>query len=325
MGCSEGIVFELYKYVKNEMNGISPNSIAIIMCTCAGERFLSEQLDSFIQQSHPNWSLWVSDDGSEDRTKEIVTAFQNANPDREINFSQGPVKGYCENFLSLLRSEAIDADYVAISDQDDIWLPDKLARSIEKLEETGAALYGGRTKLIDEHNQEIGLSPLFVKEPSLENAVVQSIMGGNTMVITREGLEHFRRSPEVKVVSHDWWLYLFLTASGFGVYYDEEPMTLYRQHQDNLIGANIGVKAKLSRLRRLMRSEFKNWNTQHVAALMACEDLLSEDGRNMIKDFEELQNCRGRKAVQKLHQMNLTRQTRAGELALDLAAWIGRV
>ncbi len=307
------------------MNDISSKPIAIIMCTCAGEKFLPEQLDSIVNQTHQNWSLWVSDDGSEDRTQEIISQFKQDHPDKEVHFSQGPVKGYCENFINLLRCESIDADYIAISDQDDIWLPEKLERAITKLDETSSALYGGRTRLIDENNREIGLSPLFVKEPSLENAMVQSIMGGNTMVVTREGLEHVRRAPEVKVVSHDWWLYLFLTASGFGVYYDEEPMTLYRQHQDNLIGANIGLKAKLSRLKRLMRSEFKNWNTQHVAALLACEDLLSEEGRKMIKDFEELQNRRGRKAVQKLHQMNLTRQTRAGELALDLAAWIGRV
>lgn len=301
------------------------NHIAILMCTYNGAQFIEQQLDSIASQNHENWSLHIADDNSDDQTLGYIERFIAQNPTKPVRIYSGPQTGFCDNFMTLIQNKDIEADYFAISDQDDIWLAQKLSHALEKLKETGAALYGGRTILIDEAGKRIGSSPLFARPPSLRNSLVQSYAGGNTMLVTKAGIEHIRRAPKVEVISHDWWLYLLLTASGFQAYYDAEPMTLYRQHRDNKVGSNIGIRAKYGRMKRLLRSEFKGWNELHVSALNACKSILSDEGLKLSQDFDELRELRGFAALKKLSDMQLYRQTRAGEVALRVAAFTGKI
>jgi glycosyltransferase involved in cell wall biosynthesis len=102
--------------------------VAILMCTKNGEAFLDEQLKSIAEQTHANWTLFVSDDGSTDATGNILKRFAAIHEQKTV-VRNGPGKGVCANFLSLATDSAIDADYFAISDQDDVWYKDKLARA----------------------------------------------------------------------------------------------------------------------------------------------------------------------------------------------------
>lgn len=295
------------------------------MCTYNGERFLQEQLESFVEQSHKNWSLWVSDDGSSDQTLKILEGFKVKNPDHEITVLQGPQNGFCANFLSLMCREEIQTDYYALSDQDDIWLPEKLERSILKMQETGAAFYGGRTISIDEKGEKVGISPLFKKPPSFRNALVQSIMGGNTMVFDQEGIDLIRRAGIVDVQSHDWWAYILVMGAGRAVYYDTEAFLLYRQHGANLIGSNSGFLAQLNRIGKLFRSEFKEWNGRHVRAIKNILPALTPKHQQMYQDFAELRQVKGFGAIFRLRKLQLVRQTSSGTLALILAAIMGKL
>ena len=98
---------------------------AILLCTFNGEEYLSDQLDSYLSQTYSSWKLWVSDDGSIDKTKEIIERYQvNLGCDR-VRLVDGPKKGYAANFMSLVCNPEIQAEYFAFSDQDDIWSPEK--------------------------------------------------------------------------------------------------------------------------------------------------------------------------------------------------------
>ena len=160
--------------------------VAILLCTYNGARFLAEQLDSLEAQTHQNWVVIASDDGSSDQTLEILRQYQTKWSSGKLTIRSGSQKGFCQNFLSLACDPEIKADYYAFCDQDDVWLPGKLeaalANIIANQSDDVPYLYCGRTKYVTENLKPCGMSPLFVFPPSFRNALVQSIAGGNTMV-----------------------------------------------------------------------------------------------------------------------------------------------
>src|SRR5258707_3578754 len=167
-------------------------AVTILLCTLNGERFLAEQLTSLEGQTFKNWKLIASDDGSWDRTKSILAAFQKACQPGKVEIIDGPRCGAAANFLFQACAENLVSEYYAFCDQDDVWDADKLERAIDALEQTDAgvpALYGSRTRLIDEAGNEIGFSPLFHRKPEFRGALVQSIAGGNTMVFNHKAHE----------------------------------------------------------------------------------------------------------------------------------------
>jgi glycosyltransferase involved in cell wall biosynthesis len=134
--------------------------IAILMSTYNGAKYVSQQIDSIEAQTHTDWALYVSDDGSQDETLAILQqkfSFFKQNKTKLLN---GPRKGFCKNFLSMACNPTIKADYYAFSDQDDVWDKDKLTAGLNKLHEIESldipALYFGRTTYTKED-----LTPLF--------------------------------------------------------------------------------------------------------------------------------------------------------------------
>ena len=145
--------------------------------------------------------------------------------------------GFWQNFVSLVRSDDVDGDLFAYSDQDDVWFPEKLAKAVSWFEARPTdqpALYFTRTELIEEGGAPIGFSPLFVRAPTFQNALVQNIGGGNTMVFNRAARLALRATPaDVALVAHDWWTYQVVTGIGGLAHYDPWPSLKYRQHGRN--------------------------------------------------------------------------------------------
>ena len=107
--------------------------IDILMSTYNGGRFVEQQIDSIIAQTFTDWRLLIRDDGSSDGTAEIVSRYADLHRERICLIeSNGENLGACQSFARLL--EGADADYMMFSDQDDVWLPDKLARQVEYFE-----------------------------------------------------------------------------------------------------------------------------------------------------------------------------------------------
>lgn len=265
--------------------------VAILLCTFEGQRFLHEQLASFEAQSLKAWALLVSDDGSSDRTLDILQEQQKQWGRGKLTLQSGPRQGFAANFLSLTCQADIKADFYAYADQDDIWEADKLERAVQWLKsvpEDIPALYCSRTRLVDEENRTLGYSPLFKRPPCFANALMQNIGGGNTMVFnhaTRKLL--CQAGKDIKVVSHDWWAYILVTGCGGKVFYDEYPSVRYRQHKENLLGSNKSTKAQLIRIKKLLTGGYKEWNQINIDALKNSSICLVEKNANIFRYFEK--------------------------------------
>ncbi|ERK07431.1 Alpha-L-Rha alpha-1,3-L-rhamnosyltransferase [Pantoea sp. AS-PWVM4] len=255
------------------------------MGTYNGEKFLESQLQSIASQTYKNWTLIVSDDGSTDRTCDIVEAFSQQCTDNKVILLKGPAQGFAANFLYLLRNSNIISDYYAFCDQDDIWCDDKLEVAIGKLSshpqtQNEPQLYGSRTTLINSEGDVIGMSPCFEKTFKFQNALLQSYAGGNTMVFNRALKEVFEDfPPDLTIVSHDWILYIICSALNGVVIYDKNPRILYRQHDQNLVGSNIGFLSKVTRFRRLFAGEFKAWSAINCLALDLIKERMPGDNK----------------------------------------------
>jgi glycosyltransferase involved in cell wall biosynthesis len=304
--------------------------IAILLCTYQGAPFLSAQLDSFTAQTHARWLVIASDDGSTDETMTVLDACRARWGDDRLIVARGPGRGLTANFLSLACRPDLDAHRVAFSDQDDIWLPDKLARAARCLDRHGdatPALYCSRTRLIDEQGHDIGLSPLFPGPFSFRHALAQNVAGGNTMVLNAaaRALLVQAAAAGAEPVLYDWWTYLLVTGCGGRVYYDPEPTVLYRQHRRNQIGANAQVRDRLRNAGEMWRGRVRRWNDANIAALDRVIDRLSPESRVVLETFRHARRQGPMGRVAGLHRSGVRRQTASGTAALFLAAAAGRI
>ena len=319
---------------KNKISAVVPHGnidaarVAILMCTKDGAAFIDDQLKSIATQTHENWILIVSDDGSRDETIAIVERFA-AVHHQKTTIRNGPGNGARENFLSLAIDPTIDADYFAFSDQDDVWYRDKLRRALTWLitvPDSVAGLYCGRTELMSIDGRSSGLSPLFKRPPTFRNALVQSLGGGNTMVFNRAAKKLLEVAATLEVVLHDWWIYQLVSASGGMVYYDSQPMLRYRQHPDNLIGSNQGWRARLVRLRMILSGRFRDWNDTNIAALRRLPaHLMQPRNREDLELFAKTRSASLLKRLLYLAQSGVYRQTLLGNLGLFVAAIVKKL
>ena len=316
-----------------ELIALEPSSlVAILMGVKNGARFLPEQLDSLIAQTHQNWVLIVSDDGSTDDSLQILKAYQAKCPAGKLIIKEGPKSGFCANFLSLACDPGIKADYYAFCDQDDVWLPGKLERAIANIamyqvhrDVIVPYLYCGRTTYVYIDLSHIGLSPLFVFPAKFRNALVQSIAGGNTMVFNQETKSALEKVGVVDVPSHDWWLYLLVSGIGGEVYYDKVPQILYRQHNDSIVGENRSFGSKCFRAYTLLRGRFRNWNTKNIEGLCVVNGMLTEDNQEILRLFKLMRSAKLIDRFRLMEVCGLYRQTWRGTMTLCLAALLKKI
>lgn len=268
--------------------------VAILLCTCNGQRYLAEQLDSIAVQSHANWQVHVSDDGSRDDTMAMLEKYREHWGSDRLFIYAGPTRGLVANFLSLTCNAAIQADYFAYADQDDIWATDKLQRAVTWLKGVAAnipALYCSRTQLVDENGKHLGYSPLCKKPPAFTNALVQNIAGGNTMVFNVAAHALLRESGEkVDVVMHDWWTYLVISGCGGQVHYDARPSLGYRQHGGNQVGSGAGWVSRGQRIGLLFKGSQQSWNDRNIQALQHLKYRLTPANRKVFEEFSTARN-----------------------------------
>jgi glycosyltransferase involved in cell wall biosynthesis len=308
--------------------GIDAAQVAILMCTKDGAAFLDEQLGSIADQSHANWSLFVSDDGSTDETMEIIHRFAESHKQKTA-IRSGPRKGVCANFLSLATDPTIDADYFAFSDQDDMWYKDKLTRACSWLATVPAAvpaLYCGRTELVTSDGRSYGLSPLFSRPITFRNAIIQSLGGGNTMVFNKAAKRLLETVGMLDVVLHDWWMYQLLSAVGGAIHYDPQPSLKYRQHSGNLIGSNLGWSARFVRIRMMLKGRFSDWNRKNIAALQRVPaHMIKPQNIQVLQLFAQARTAPLPQRLYYLKQSGVYRQTWLGNIGLAAATLLKRI
>lgn len=304
-------------------------SVAILLATYNGARFLEEQLVSIERQTHTNWRVFASDDGSSDGTQAILAAFRERWGAERLRISHGPQRGHAANFLSLIQDAAIAADYYTFCDQDDVWLEDKLERSVRSIESVGEelpALYGSRAVLVDIEGNNIGLSPLFFRKPHLKNALVQSIAGGNTMTFNNVTRDCLRLIPHKQdVVTHDWATYLLVSACGGVVFYDPKPSINYRQHGENIIGSNTHFSDRIIRLIWLLKGRFAEYSENNLALVSHVWSKIPEHNAHIIWRFKMMRDEPLLSRIASLKRSGLYRQTLIGTIGLWAAVLLKKI
>lgn len=299
----------------------SPTHVTIALATCNGMPWLQEQLDSLLAQRHGDWSLWVSDDGSDDGTRAVLQAFRAAHPSRVQRVIDGPGRGAAANFLHLLRHPALPDGLVALCDQDDVWLPDKLSLAVAELADKAEtpAVWAARYVIADAELRGGRASPLWRRPPSLANAVVQNILSGHTLTLNAAALRLLRRGDMPDVPHHDWWIYLLMAAAGARICVSDQIVLKYRQHQANAMGArNLG---RLLRLRRLSNGTLGQWIDRNMQALAARDDHIVPEARDMVAAWGDPTVSR----LGFLRRFGCHRQSRVETGMLHLVATAGKL
>jgi glycosyltransferase involved in cell wall biosynthesis len=260
--------------------------VAILLSTWNGARYLPDQLASFLRLTGPSWQLYWRDDGSDDNSAALVRGFA-AGPGAgrvvEQNDDRGRV-GITASFLTLLRA-APRGGVVAFADQDDVWLPEKLARGVAALAAVPAgvpALYCARQSLTNAALRPIRLSGQLREPPGFPQALTQNIATGCTVMLNDVAAQLIARSRAPQATLHDWWSYLVVTAAGGRVLIDDEPTVLYRQHGGNAVGVPLSpLKRAVAAVRR-GPGVFMRTFRQHTAALGAQPELLTPDAASSL-------------------------------------------
>jgi glycosyltransferase involved in cell wall biosynthesis len=221
-------------------------SLEILLATCCGERYLPELLDSLFRQSYQDFVVLIADDGSTDSTLRIAEDYATRYPGRiRLLDFDGPAGSPGANFARLL--DRATADYVMFCDQDDVWLPNKIALSLEHMRQMEAG-HGSEKPLLVHTNLIVAgpalepVCPSFWQHSKIEPArnnlgqlLMQNVVVGCTILMNRAMYERARPIPP-NMRMHDWWC--ALVASAFGaISCIEEPTILYRQHTGNVCGA----------------------------------------------------------------------------------------
>lgn len=226
---------------------LSEPLINILMATYNGERFVGEQIESIQRQTYKNWRLLVSDDCSADSTLDVVRRYADA--DNRINIVSEGVKhgGAKENFFALMRFS--DAPYCMFCDQDDVWLPEKVEKSLVALQVLEGQ-YGLDVpllvfcdmKVVDEnlnvlHESFEKSSHFDPKRLEFRQLLAHNVAAGCCMLFNRILLDICKLSNGEGAEMHDWWA--MLASSAFGrIRFIDEALSLYRQHGANEVGAN---------------------------------------------------------------------------------------
>jgi glycosyltransferase involved in cell wall biosynthesis len=230
--------------------------VQVLLATYNGRTYLPELLDSIFGQIGVDVEVLARDDGSDDGTLDVLADY--ASRHRLVAHAGGHL-GVVPGYFWLLERASPGADYVALADQDDVWLPDKLSRAITLLgdaHDPTPAMYCSRLTLVTADLRVLACSQGAPRGPSFENSLVQNIAPGCTIVLNRAARTELLRGLPRIAAMHDWWIYQVIAGLG-RVVYDDESRILYRQHRDNVVGAahtwlgGVAVRAKRLFQRRL--------------------------------------------------------------------------
>ncbi len=310
------------------MLDIANTSICIMLCTLNGADYIEEQLQSINISGFKKSILLISDDGSTDACLTIAEEVLNQKGLKFKVFS-GPNAGYAENYRSLINAAEPQYDLFAFCDQDDIWHNEKLsvaAKAIIKHSPNTAVLYGSRTLIVTENKNNLGLSKFFAKPATFQNALVQNIAGGNTMVMNRAALTLLQcASANMPFVSHDWFAYQIITGADGIFLMDQVPRIDYRQHNNNAVGSNLGVWATLKRLNAGLNGRLSNWNDINIAVLENNRALLTRGARATLDAFKTARSAGFVARLVALRKSGVYRQTLRGTISLWIACTLKRL
>lgn len=280
------------------MNKLS--SVSIILASYNGAKFIKEQIDSILKNTYQDWTLYICDDGSKDKTLEIVEDYVLKYPDKIKLYKNERNLGVAANFL--FGAKRAEGDYIMFCDQDDVWLPNKIEYTIDQMKKSESR-YGTETpitvftdaKVADVrlrilHNSFYESASIDVSKVDMAHMLMENKLQGCTIMFNRLLLDKIKEVPEFARY-HDWWIGLLSAAFGKIVYLNE-PTLLYRQHGENIVGNMSFVQYMRSRIldikeqkKALALTQKQAWN---FLELYSKE--LPDEMKKLIYDFAYLGN-----------------------------------
>lgn len=304
------------------------SKVIVLLSTFNGSKYIADQLDSILKQTYHNIKIVVRDDGSSDGTLSILEKFEIEFPSK-VSILRGPNIGVISSFFALLKCADKDADFFCFCDQDDIWLSDKVERSLIFFnKKKSPQMYFSSTNLVDENLNYLKVWPHILKRPpSFFNALVQNVAVGTTIMFNKATLNLItdKNVRATDIIMHDWWLYLCVSAFG-EVFYDENPTILYRQHSSNVIGGN---KDWISTLKKKWRSFIRHRGQKML--VRQAREFKKNYGSNMKGDklvqldlfISERKGLK--KRINYLNQCNLYRQSKVEQFLLKILILLGHI
>lgn len=294
--------------------------ITVLLAVYNGEKYLKEQIESLLNQSIKDIKIVIRDDGSTDNSAEIISFYCNQYPEKITSIIGVPSGSAQKNFAELLRQ--CDSDYIMFCDQDDIWLPQKIEKTLNAMklaEQSGTkpVLVHTDLKVVNQELSEIAPSffefqKLVQKDITLPKLLVQNYVTGCTVMINRALKEKCGQIPN-DCIMHDWWLALVAVLFGELVCVSEQTM-LYRQHEDNQVGAKAAyglsfVKRKLQTLDKV-RENYNATYTQAKALLSCYGDVLDDEQRNTIEKYCDIPKMNKFKKIRTIKKYGFKKCTR---------------
>ena len=273
-------------------------TVEVLLATYNGARFLVQQVDSILAQDYPAVRILARDDGSNDGTLAILEDYAQRLPGRFILMPQTAPTGSAKfNFVALMQ--AATADYVCCADQDDVWLPEKISRSmlaLHKLEEQ----HGAHTPLLVFTDLRVvakDLTPLYPSfwahqhiSPdgihSFRKLLTQNVVTGCTALFNSSLCKLASNMPP-EAYMHDFWIALVACALGHATYLPE-PTVLYRQHDANVLGAIVHGRPNLVprfRYHTMRRRQWESTERQAAALLYQFRDQLAPGKRRLLEAY----------------------------------------
>lgn len=221
--------------------------VAVLLSTYNGEKYVEEQIESVLNQQNVNVTLYIRDDGSKDSTCKILNKYK-SNSKCKIFLEKNV--GVVGSFLTLIK-KTNHHNYYAFCDQDDYWKPNKLdvaISRIENVEENQPAMYFSKAipvdsqlKIITNNTGSFNEEKVFcLREILLRNNAI-----GCTIVFNEYLKSLIDTNYPQRIVMHDQWVYAVCLAVGGKIVYDNESQILYRQHENNVVGHSMSIKARL--------------------------------------------------------------------------------
>ncbi len=219
-------------------------TIDVLLATYNGEKYLTEQIESILNQTYRNIRILISDDCSKDNTREIIKEYQKKDSRIHAYFQENNL-GYIKNFEFLIKQ--VESNMFMLSDQDDVWLPEKIEKTAEVMKRENADLVFGDLEVVDENLKTI--NPSFNEYMLLKRKINKCIKNykvnylyncvtGCTTLIKSKWIEKILPIPSnSRYVPHDYWIGIMIALEG-KLAYVEKPYIKYRQHGNNQIGTD---------------------------------------------------------------------------------------
>lgn len=257
--------------------------VLVLMSTWNGADYIEDQLQSILNQSFDGRiDILIRDDGSQDATLKLLGKYLSDH----VTLIRGVNIGAKASFFELIKiAGSSRADYYALADQDDIWLPDKISRAVYHLPEGRPALYCSALQLVDKR-----LHPMAMYQHPGDRTFISSLLSnyvtGCTCVFNKSLLDVVRFPVNAsRVVMHDWWMACVASACGV-VHYDMHSSILYRQHGANQVGIKTGISNILFRFGLLFaHSSMPTRLSQAEEFLCAYYDCEYFSGLRELNDF----------------------------------------